>query len=154
MMQLSPYTNSYYCCCRRCIGNISSCLSRSLPIYVSCYNFSLTSLVLNAADIFLFVSSVYFVLLFIFSIEPAGRTAKEQSIAQNDNSWDSWNMFSLSKTYKDKGQQQHNTPYFFLPPTVDNPISGPPLEEIKFLRDETANLTWAVEKQFRTLYGE
>lgn len=27
-------------------------------------------------------------------------------------------------------------------------------EEIKFLRDETANLTWAIEKKYRTLYGE
>ena len=87
------------------------------------------------------------------TIEPAGRTARERTMAQSDNSWDSWNMFTLSKTYEEKGEQ-HDTPYFFLPPTLDNSISGPPLEEIRFLRDETANLTWAVEKQFRTLYGE
>ena len=49
---------------------------------------------------------------------------------------------------------RQNTPYFFLPPAVDNVISGLPLEEIKFLRDETANLVWAVEKKYRTLYGE
>lgn len=86
-------------------------------------------------------------------IEPAGRTSSELAISESDSSWDSWTMFSLSEKYKDR-DQKHNTPYFFLPPTIDNVLTGNPLEEIKMLRDETANLVWAVEKTYRTYYGE
>jgi len=62
--------------------------------------------------------------------------------------------FTLSEKYLDRYEQQHYTPYFFLPPTMDNVLTGIPLEEIKMLRDETANLVWAVGKTYRTLYGE
>ena len=62
-------------------------------------------------------------------------------------------MFTLSEKYKDR-DQQHYTPYFFLPPTIDYVLTGPPLEEIKMLRDETANLVWGVERIYRTCYGE
>jgi hypothetical protein len=34
----------------------------------------------------------------------------------------------------------------FLPPVVASTLSGPPVEEVLFLRDELANLAWAVEK--------
>jgi hypothetical protein len=86
-------------------------------------------------------------------IEPAGRTSSELAMSESDSSWDSWTMFSLSEKYKDR-DQKHNTPYFFLPPTIDHVLTGNPLEEIKMLRDETANLVWAVEKTYRTYYGE
>lgn len=86
-------------------------------------------------------------------IEPAGRTSSELAMAQSDSTWDSWGMFSLSEKYKDR-DQQHNTPYFFLPPTIDHILTGSPLEEIKMLRDEAANLVWAVERTYRTYYGE
>jgi hypothetical protein len=33
-----------------------------------------------------------------------------------------------------------------LPPVVASTLSGPPVEEVLFLRDELANLAWAVEK--------
>jgi len=86
-------------------------------------------------------------------IEPAGRTSSELSMSESDSGWDSWTMFSLSEKYKDR-DQKHNTPYFFLPPTIDHVLRGNPLEEIKILRDETANLVWGVEKTYRTYYGE
>jgi hypothetical protein len=86
-------------------------------------------------------------------IEPAGLTPKERNIASNDPTWNSWSMFLLSRKYKETGQQL-NTSYFFLPPVVDHIISSPPLEEVKFLRDEVANLVWAIERQYRTFYGE
>ncbi len=91
-------------------------------------------------------------------IEPAGFTAREKKMLENNKSWYSWNMFSLSKKYKDQDPNNTNIsgniPYFFLPPTTDHNLSGPALEEIKFLRDEIANLTWGIEKAYRSLYGE
>lgn len=86
-------------------------------------------------------------------IEPAGRTKNELDLTAADNSWDSWSMFSLSQKYHDRNHQD-NTPYFFLPPTIDHKLLGNPLEEIKMLRDEMANLVWAVEKTYRTYFGE
>lgn len=86
-------------------------------------------------------------------IEPAGNTRSELAMKELDKSWDSWGMFTLSEKYKDR-DRQHYTPYFFLPPTIDHVITGPPLEEVKILRDETANLVWGVERIYRTYYGE
>ena len=90
------------------------------------------------------------------TIEPAGFTAREQNIPGQDKSWNSWNLFSLSKKSLDQVTESigYNTPYFFLPPLADHALSGSSLEEVKFLRDETANLSWAIEKTYRTLYGE
>jgi len=85
-------------------------------------------------------------------IEAAGNTKSELDMKKS-KSWDSWGMFTLSEKYKDR-DKQHYTPYFFLPPTIDYVLTGPPLEEVKFLRDETANLVWAVEKKYRTFHGE
>jgi hypothetical protein len=86
-------------------------------------------------------------------IEPAGHTKSElDMIAKADKSWDSWGMFTLSEKYKDK-DRQHYTPYFLLPPTLDYVLAGTPLEEVKMLRDETANLVWAVEMMYRSMYG-
>jgi len=87
-------------------------------------------------------------------IEPAGHTSSELSMIPDlDISWDSWGMFTLAKKYKDR-DKSHYTPYFFLPPTVDYVLSSSPLEEIRMLTDETANLVWAVERKYRTFYGE
>ena len=86
-------------------------------------------------------------------IEPAGNTESELHMKQSDKSWDSWGMFTLSEKYKDR-DKQHFTPYFFLPPALDYVLTGLPLEEVRMLRDETANLVWAVERTYRTFYGE
>jgi len=85
-------------------------------------------------------------------IKPAGYTQDEIELLETDLGWDSWNAFMLSKPYQDNNQR--NTQYFFLPPVIADYDLGVSHEEIKFLRDETANLTWAVEKKYRTLYGE
>jgi hypothetical protein len=86
-------------------------------------------------------------------IEPAGHTKSEFAMTESDKSWDSWGMFTLSEKYKDR-DRQHYTPYFLLPPTIDYVLTGAPLEEVKMLRDETANLVWAIERKYRTFYGE
>jgi hypothetical protein len=87
------------------------------------------------------------------TIEPAGRTKKEFSISEANKWWDSWDIFSISWKYN-KINQQKNSPYFFLPPTIDNAITSPPIEEIRFTRDEMANSVWAIERTFRTSLGE
>lgn len=55
---------------------------------------------------------------------------------------DRWSLFS---TVVD-GDAERLTDYFILPPSVLRAtIDGPTLEEVRFLRDEQANMVWAVE---------
>lgn len=42
------------------------------------------------------------------------------------------------------------TNLFYLPPTLARPLEGPVLEEIMLLRDETANLAWAIERRLES----
>ncbi len=85
-------------------------------------------------------------------INPAGQTSQEQELLDEDAAWDSWNPFTLSKKYQYGTRLNSN--YLFLPPVISDLTIGPHHEEIKFLRDEVANLAWAIEKTYRTLYGE
>jgi|26BtaG_2_1085354.scaffolds.fasta_scaffold00036_4 hypothetical protein len=69
-------------------------------------------------------------------VEAAGKGA--------DENWKRWNMFSLNV----KGKQ--NTPAdssLLILPTVEKIQESKPLEEIIILRDEVANMVWAIEKR-------
>ena len=44
-------------------------------------------------------------------------------------------------------------PLLFLPPTVETTDAGRPLEDVAFLRDEMANLAWAVESRVESVTG-
>lgn len=56
-----------------------------------------------------------------------------------------WRMFQLSYT-RGSGITVPASNLFFLPPTLVRNIEGRPVEEVLFLRDETANLAWGVER--------
>jgi hypothetical protein len=58
---------------------------------------------------------------------------------------DSWQLFRLSQSQRG-GVPGQGTDLFFLPPSLGWMIEGPPIEEISLLRDEMANLAWAVER--------
>jgi hypothetical protein len=45
-------------------------------------------------------------------------------------------------------------PALFLPPAALNTIEGAALEEVQFVRDETANLVWALERVVQTPGGD
>lgn len=57
---------------------------------------------------------------------------------------DSWRMFQLA-TLRGQGLPPVAN-LFFLPPTLLRSLESQPLEEIRLLRDEMANLAWAVER--------
>src|SRR5690606_485871 len=61
-----------------------------------------------------------------------------------DDDWKRWNMFALSR----KGEQKEPADNSLLIlPTVEKIQQGKPLEEVFFLRDEVANMVWAIEKK-------
>ena len=68
---------------------------------------------------------------------------KSNSEAGDQNSI--WRMFQISHT-RGSGLPKPEPNLFFLPPSLISGISDRPVEEVLFLRDEMANLAWAVER--------
>jgi hypothetical protein len=66
-------------------------------------------------------------------ILPAGRAPESQ--------WQRWSMF----THTDLSNSSSNSNLFYLAPSITKVQEGEPLEEVNFLRDEMANMVWAVE---------
>jgi hypothetical protein len=57
----------------------------------------------------------------------------------------SWRMFQHSYT-RESGITKPASNLFFLPPSLLRSMESRPIEEVLFLRDEMANLAWAVER--------
>jgi hypothetical protein len=66
-------------------------------------------------------------------IRPAGRGP--------ETAWQRWAMFHL--TEKERGRSASNR--FYLVPAVGKVLESEPLERVNFMRDEMANMVWAVE---------
>lgn len=61
-----------------------------------------------------------------------------------------WRMYSTSADRLSDGQENPLDELFFLAPALAKSLQGEPVEEVALLRDEQANLAWAVE---RTVMG-
>jgi hypothetical protein len=60
-----------------------------------------------------------------------------------------WRMFTLSldpRAKEGQNSQAEDTSLFFLAPTLPAGLQSPPLEEVRFIRDEMANLGWGIER--------
>lgn len=73
-----------------------------------------------------------------------GQNTLVEAAHQSNNDWNEWNMYSLSV---EKGEFE--TPDFdkriLLPPAAVKTLESDSLEEIRFIRDEMANMVWAIE---------
>jgi hypothetical protein len=75
---------------------------------------------------------------------------------------DGWNLFALTDSGKeashpDGEQATHERPtseWFYLAPAMPDGLEGPPIESVLLLRDEMANLAWAVEARVLDDAGE
>lgn len=66
-----------------------------------------------------------------------------------DEDWRRWAMYGLeTRTPNDRA-----IPRIFLPPTTPKLLEGPPVDRVVFLRDEMANLCWAVERTLHSKAG-
>jgi hypothetical protein len=61
-----------------------------------------------------------------------------------------WAFFELSG---DPSPARRQTPWLLLAPALATPQNGPPLESVSFVRDEEANLSWAIEERLETATG-
>jgi len=58
-----------------------------------------------------------------------------------------WRMFCACVDWRGKsGAAEAPEGMLFLPPSLAGSLQGPPVEEVLFLRDEMANMAWAVER--------
>lgn len=59
-----------------------------------------------------------------------------------------WRMFQLSYIRRpgDAGLPGAEPNLFFLPPSLGRSLEGPALEDVLFMRDEMANVAWAIER--------
>ena len=74
-------------------------------------------------------------------VQPAGRGT--------DEAWQNWRMFVLdTRTVGDAVE-----PRLFVPPVTPKEMTGPPLERVVLLRDEMANMAWAVEATIPSAQG-
>jgi len=69
-----------------------------------------------------------------------------------DGAQSPWRMFCLSRDVQsnngssDPSDATEFEDVFYLPPVLGRSLEGPPLEEVLLLRDEMANMAWAVER--------
>lgn len=62
-----------------------------------------------------------------------------------------WSMFQLSFDPPSNAPAKFN---LFLPPALGTSLNGAPVEELLLLRDEMANMAWAVERQVEGPLGQ
>ncbi len=67
-----------------------------------------------------------------------------------DNNWQRFSMFSISN--KDQSGSYNNL--LFLPPTLTKFLESEPVEKVNFIRDEMANMVWAIEDIFPSQLGK
>jgi hypothetical protein len=82
----------------------------------------------------------------VFGVET--EIPRAQSVS--DNPLQAWQMYTLSM----KDNPNEVGEFLFLPPTVSFSEESPPVEEVRFLRDEMANMVWAVEHTVRNGLGQ
>ncbi|NER10048.1 hypothetical protein SAMN06265375_101420 [Muriicola jejuensis] len=76
-------------------------------------------------------------------IEPTGKG--------KDDDWHRWTMFTIDKKGKDLKEADYS---LVMLPTVEKIQEGPALEKIAIIRDELANMVWAIELEVPLASGE
>ncbi|MDQ5821818.1 MAG: hypothetical protein M3540_10285, partial [Actinomycetota bacterium] len=75
-----------------------------------------------------------------------GERTTVEHVSRVDGPTSPWRFFALSPDPRDRGAAAAPQDLFFLPPTLAASLSSRPIEEVVFIRDELANLGWAVER--------
>lgn len=68
--------------------------------------------------------------------------------------WSGWGMFNLSNRRSDPENLKAADTRLFIPPSLPKVQESTPYESVHFVRDEMANLVWAVESKVQDLLGK
>jgi len=79
-----------------------------------------------------------------------GRVTPVAAAAAIDGARRAFRFFEITG---DPGPGRGDAPLLLLPPTVETADAARPLEDVRFLRDEAANLAWAVEHRIESATG-
>ena len=85
-------------------------------------------------------------------LDDFGRVTNIPSAAEVDGGGPG-RAFKFFELTGDDNPARNRSPLLFLPPTVETTDAGRPLEDVRFLRDELANLAWAVEQRVESVAG-
>ncbi|HEY7073903.1 MAG TPA: hypothetical protein VH418_00975 [Solirubrobacteraceae bacterium] len=85
-------------------------------------------------------------------LDDFGRMTKVRSAAEVDGGRPD-RAFKFFELTGDTSPGAGRAPLLFLPPTVETTDAGRPLEDVRFTRDELANLAWAVEQRIESRAG-
>jgi hypothetical protein len=85
-------------------------------------------------------------------LDDFGRVTEVPSAAEVDGGGRG-RAFKFFELTGDDNPSKGRAPLLFLPPTVDATEAGRPLEDVRFVRDEAANLAWAVEQRIESMAG-
>jgi hypothetical protein len=69
---------------------------------------------------------------------------------EGDGAWQRWSLFNLSNAGELGGYNRQ----FLLPSALGDALESAPLEQVQFVRDEIANLVWAVEEVIPAATGQ
>lgn len=84
-------------------------------------------------------------------VDDFGETSLIRAAGRGRNdAWQRWSMFSLSTNEEDVEADVR----LLIPPVLPKSMAGDPVESVVFLRDEMANMAWAVERIVPSARGE
>jgi hypothetical protein len=66
-----------------------------------------------------------------------------KAVREGSTARDRWELFTLSIA---KNPEQGGLSYLFIPPSLGDREESPPIEEVRFIRDEGANMVFAIER--------
>jgi hypothetical protein len=75
-----------------------------------------------------------------------GERTLVRSARDVDGPTGAWAMFELSLDRRAGSPAPQPSKLFFLPPTLGPNLEGDPIEDVLLIRDEMANLAWAIER--------
>ena len=81
------------------------------------------------------------------------RSLIKPAIQGDTDDWTSWGLFNLSARQADNSKNTPADTRLFLPPCVVKTQESEPVEEIHFIKDEMANMVWAIEAKMNSLAG-
>ncbi|WP_062302666.1 hypothetical protein [Demequina subtropica] len=80
------------------------------------------------------------------------RTLVKPTVEAAGSDWTGWDAFSLAP--RSSGPSRAPLPqHLYLPKTLPHISDGEPLEQVVFVRDETADMVWAVEQRIPDALG-
>lgn len=84
-----------------------------------------------------------------------GQKTLVQAAGKGDqNDWNRWNMFSMTTISDPLAVEVDADNRIFFPPVLTKVQESDPVEMVKFVRDEMANMVWGLEDRIPNMLGE